>query len=140
MKGGQSSPRRRFPESVPEVVALFRAAYPREEMVYRRLEAVFPDAEVLVHEKVAVGGELGEFHPAVLLEAEPDERAEAVHRGHLRFVFLVARDVFHPIVAERKSIDGRHVRMRAAVAVAKVLGKAIEKTFFRKRKGIRSIS
>ena len=59
MKGEQSSPRRRSPESVPEVVALFRAADPREEVADRRLEAVFTDVEMLVHEEIAIGGELG---------------------------------------------------------------------------------
>jgi hypothetical protein len=76
----QPSPHRRFPESVPEAVALFRAADPREKVVDRRLEAVFPHVEVLVHEEVPVRGELREFDAAVLLEAEPQVRAQVVHR------------------------------------------------------------
>ena len=92
----QSSPRRRFREPVVVIVALFRAADPREEIIDRRLKAVFPDVEVLVHEEVPVRGELREFDAAVLLEVESQVRAQAVHRPHLRFVFPVARRVFHP--------------------------------------------
>jgi len=115
MKGEQPSPRRRFLESVPETVALFRPADPREEVIDRRLEAVFPDVEVLVHEEVAVGGELGEFHPSVLLEVEPQVGAQVVHRPHLGLVFPVPWHVFHPIVAERERFDRRHVGIGTAV-------------------------
>jgi hypothetical protein len=95
----QPSPRRRFPESVPEAVALFCAADPREEAADRRLGAVFADAGTLAHEEIAAGGGLGESRPAALLGAEPDVRAEAVRGGHLRFVFPVARRAFRPAVA-----------------------------------------
>jgi hypothetical protein len=115
MKGEQSSPRRRFPESVPEVVALFRAADPREEIIDRRPKAVFPNMEILVHEQVPVGGELGEFDAPVLLEVEPQVRAEVVHGGHLGLVFFVSRRVFDPVVAEGELPDRRVVAMRPVV-------------------------
>lgn len=116
MSGEQPSPRRRFREPAVVIVALFRPADPREQVADRRLEAVFPDVKALVHEEVAVGGEFGEFDAAVLLEAEPEVRAQAVHRGHLRFVLLAARRVFHPVVAEGEFLD------RLVVATGPVVG------------------
>jgi len=93
-------------------------------MAYRRLEAVFPHVEVLVHEEVPVRGELREFDPPVLLEAEPQVRAQAVHRGHLGLVFLVSRRVFDPVVAEGELSDRRAVAMGPVVGELGAFGDA----------------
>ena len=116
MSGEQSSPYRCFREPPIVIVALFRAADPREQVVDRRLEAVFPDVEVLVHEEAPVGRELREFDSSVLLEIEPQIGAQIVHRPHLGLVLLVPGDVFHPIVAEGELPD------RRAVAEGPVVG------------------